>query len=119
MTALAIFGQLSPLSKEARDLTVAPPASFAARSPLPSHPSQCITLTEKPRWDFLPCLDIVRDPHYADRLATKKPSLKLGHYFTLKDPNDRVTTQSLPFFLDNYMSFAHLTMVRNKVDPSK
>lgn len=45
--------------------------------------------------------------------------MQLGHYFTLKNPADRVTTQSLPFFLDNYMSFAHVTLLRNKIDPYK
>lgn len=76
-------------------------------------------MLEKPRWDFLPHLDIVRDQYYTDRLKTQKPSLKLGHYLTLKDEKDCITTQSLPFFADNYMSFAHLTMARNKVDPTK
>ena len=45
--------------------------------------------------------------------------MELGHYFTLKNPEDRVTTQTLPFFLDIYMSFAHVTLLRNKIDPYK
>lgn len=119
VAALAIFGTLSPTSQDKRDITVVPPSPFAAPFPLHSHPSQCARMLEKPRWDFLPHLDIVRDQYYADRLKTQKPSLKLGHYFTLKDQKDCITTQSLPFFADNYMSFAHLTMVRNKIDPTK
>ncbi|KIP03718.1 hypothetical protein PHLGIDRAFT_77125, partial [Phlebiopsis gigantea 11061_1 CR5-6] len=119
VTTLAIFGVLTPSSRDERNVTVAPPSRFAAPFPLYTHPSQCAKVTETPRWDFLPLLQITRDPHYAKIFAKQGPSMQLGHYFTLKNPADRVTTQSLPFFLDNYMSFAHVTLLRNKIDPYK
>lgn len=104
VSALAIFGVLTPSpSDDESSFTLAPPSPRAAQIPLYSHPSQCSPPPERSRWDYADKLHLVRDPYYAARMLGAEPGLRLGHYFTLKDSADKVVTQALPFFADNFM----------------
>lgn len=110
----AIYTDLSPPAMGARDSTLRPPHPLAPQIPLYSHPATTPPIPETPGWAFTPRLKILRDPYYMAQLtrraAPQRSGLTLGHWFAWRDPDARITPESLPVFADTFMPLVHFLL---------
>jgi len=117
LTAHSIFGTLSPplTDSPGPHLTLAPPSPYARRLPLYSHPSTAIATPIPSNWRFHTLTKWAPDPILKEKNEPSSPNrtdgttvggggLEWGAWFGFNDGEEQITTPSLAFLADVFVS---------------
>ena len=102
-----IFGKLTGEPTDRPSMTLAPPSPYAPHMPMQTHPSQCQEAEHwgQYRYTFRDHISVVEDTVLAEKRKTPQRGMEWGEYMTLRDEGERLTTASLAFFADCFMSY--------------